>query len=320
MGTPLRRRATALVPWQQQGQRGMIVRADREGYWLLPGGGVRRQEPLLASAARGLAEATGLDAFAGLFLFTERGSYNEHHVFLMRAGGALRLTAPYEVPAIGLCRPDLTVVPILAQPDFTTHGLRLLNAAARIIEGYAAISTHRPVMAHFMAALDLADDDSRLAIAALRSDWRTLPLSEKRTDLTIARRYSADEMARIRCGFIPQEMEDKWFAYVEEDTLYLHRSWTGIQIYQVTFAPVGEEYVVARAVATRDPEQYKQQDDHADAQTLEAVISMLLLRRYAGIPAPGGLTPDLAALHSWSVMGQAMFPSPPGDGSPEHKE
>lgn len=318
MGAP-RRRATALVPWQQQGQSGVVVQADREGYWLLPGGGVRSQEPALATAARELAQETGIEAFAGLFLFTEQGSYNEHHVFLMRASGAPRIAAPHAAPAIGLCWPDLTVVPLMAQPGFATHGLRLLNAAARIVERYSALSDNRPVLERFMAALDLADSGSRLAIAALRSDWRTLPLSEQRATLTIARRYSADEMARIRCGFIPQEMEDKWFAYVEEDTLHLHRSWTGIQIYQVTFAPVGEAYVVARAVATRDPEQYKQQDNEADAQTLVAVIDMLLLRRYADIPAPGGLAPDLAALHTWSVMGQAMFPSPPGDGLPENK-
>jgi len=32
-------------------------------------------------------------------------------------------------------------------------------------------------------------------------------------------------------GLVPEEIEDKWFIYWEDDTLFFHRSWTGNCIY-----------------------------------------------------------------------------------------
>ena len=44
---------------------------------------------------------------------------------------------------------------------------------------------------------------------AERTDWKTLELPERRTTIALDRRFSADEMERLRRGFIPEEMEDK---------------------------------------------------------------------------------------------------------------
>ena len=43
------------------------------------------------------------------------------------------------------------------------------------------------------------------------------------------------DFKRIKRGFIPREMEDKWFIFFEEPWLYFHRSWTGKCIYAVRF-------------------------------------------------------------------------------------
>lgn len=124
-----------------------------------------------------------------------------------------------------------------------------------------------------------AAEQGRQGAPAQRGDWKILPLAAQRADIRLTRRYSADDMARIRRGLIPREMEDKWFAYVEGETLHLHRSWTGFQIYQVTFAADGDGFVAARAEVTRDPEQYRQTDDDADARALESLIDALLIHR-----------------------------------------
>ena len=71
-------------------------------------------------------------------------------------------------------------------------------------------------------------------MAANRNDWKTTPLPAARVGITLDRTYAADEFARIKEGDVPQEMEDKWFAFYEEPWLYLHRSWTGFGIYQVS--------------------------------------------------------------------------------------
>jgi O-acetyl-ADP-ribose deacetylase (regulator of RNase III) len=50
---------------------------------------------------------------------------------------------------------------------------------------------------------------------------------------------SRDEMQAIALGYRPVDMSDKWLAFMENDRLFLHRSWTGHGIYEVRFAAKG---------------------------------------------------------------------------------
>src|SRR6266545_5378270 len=145
MSTSKRRRATALVEWEYQGTRGILVHADRKQFWLLPGGGLnpnpktKQLEPALAAAARELHEETGLEATTVTFLFSHSGSHNDHEVFLVRARGELQIVDHKEAPAHGLCHEDLTVTPILAARDFSTSKVQLINSTRQIIQRYQAL-------------------------------------------------------------------------------------------------------------------------------------------------------------------------------------
>ena len=66
--------------------------------------------------------------------------------------------------------------------------------------------------------------------------------------------YSDDEFERIREGLDPQDMDDKWAIFLEGDILHLHRSWTGLCIYQVTFERHEGRYVVTEALVERSAE------------------------------------------------------------------
>lgn len=114
-------------------------------------------------------------------------------------------------------------------------------------------------------------------MAATRDDWKNTPLPAARASTTLGRTYTAAEFERIREGSVPQEMEDKWFAFYEEPWLYLHRSWTGFGIYQVRFEPAGDGARVAEVLVSRDPEQYTGTDGTADA-----LLLAVLLDGYAG--------------------------------------
>ena len=70
---------------------------------------------------------------------------------------------------------------------------------------------------------------------ATQNDWKTTDMPEARANLKVERAFSSEEMERIKYGLIPEEMEDKWVIYYEDDRLYLHRSWTGYRIYAVEF-------------------------------------------------------------------------------------
>ena len=68
---------------------------------------------------------------------------------------------------------------------------------------------------------------------ATRSSWKTLPPAEEFKAVSYKDVFDAPEMAGIERGLIPQDMEDKWFAFFERPFLYLHRSWTGHLVYRV---------------------------------------------------------------------------------------
>ena len=92
--------------------------------------------------------------------------------------------------------------------------------------------------------------------------------------------WSDDEWSRIRRGFIPRDMDDKWSAFVEEGRLFLFRSWTGYQIFEAVFTPMDSGYRITSATAEGDRERYRPEDDEAACRALADTIRMILLREY----------------------------------------
>src|SRR6059036_193907 len=103
---------------------------------------------------------------------------------------------------------------------------------------------------------------------AHKDSWKIEPIPQETNVLAYSAEFSAEEFERISLGLVPQEMEDKWFIYLEGNTLYLHRSWTGICVYEVEFQESGMKYTVHRALANRDKTQYQGSDDAYDAALL----------------------------------------------------
>jgi hypothetical protein len=104
----------------------------------------------------------------------------------------------------------------------------------------------------------------------------------KRTTIPLGRAFPAEELALMRRGLVPQQMEDKWFIFYEDDALFFHRSWTGNCIYVVHFHGTDDEIRATYVDANRDPEQYGETDDQRDRELVLELINILLLQR----PAP----------------------------------
>jgi hypothetical protein len=150
-------------------------------------------------------------------------------------------------------------------------------------------------------------DDSHVR-PARRDDWQRKPLPEQHVVLSVDRVYTPEEMRLIRRGLIPEEMEDKWFIFCEDDVLYCHRSWTGVCIYQAEFEREAGHYRVSRLLVNRDPDQYKQTDDGYDARQFVFLVDLLLLGHF---PQPPEYEDDLdeghRALRLWSIFGRGLF-------------
>jgi len=71
------------------------------------------------------------------------------------------------------------------------------------------------------------------------ADCKTEASPSKKTTVHLDRTFSPQEMEHIRRGLVPEQMEDKWFIYWQDDTLFFHRSWTGSCIHCCPFHPRG---------------------------------------------------------------------------------
>ncbi|MFJ4902558.1 hypothetical protein [Streptomyces sp. NPDC088727] len=90
--------------------------------------------------------------------------------------------------------------------------------------------------------------------------------------------WTEEDWERIRRGYRARDMDQKWNVFAEGDVLFMHRSWTGRGIYEVSFAPVaGGGRKIVSAVVETDPERYRRTDDAYDCLMMEMIISAIVL-------------------------------------------
>jgi hypothetical protein len=151
------------------------------------------------------------------------------------------------------------------------------------------------------------------------TDWKAEPLPSKRSTIRLDRTFSFEEMERIGRGLVPEQMEDKWFIYWQDDTLFFHRSWTGFCIYVVRFANEGDEYRIIEANVNRDPEQYEETSDERDAAMILYLVDVLLLHQDAVFPN-NDPSSENSALMNWNQVGRAMLGQNPNDDGTVQQE
>lgn len=146
--------------------------------------------------------------------------------------------------------------------------------------------------------------------AATSSDRETVEMPAQHITTPLERSFSAEEMDLIHNGLIPEQMEDKWFVYWKDDTLYFHRSWTGFCVYIVRFSIENDTYRMIEADVNRDQEQYSETSDQLDVAMISYLIDVLLLGRDAEFPS-AETSPENRAAQQWSQVGRAMLDAPP---------
>lgn len=72
---------------------------------------------------------------------------------------------------------------------------------------------------------------------AKRTSWGIGPFPDNSISIPIIeyKYYILEEFNKIKIGYIPGQMEDKWFIFFEDDFLYCCRSWTHTNVYKIKF-------------------------------------------------------------------------------------
>jgi ADP-ribosylglycohydrolase len=87
--------------------------------------------------------------------------------------------------------------------------------------------------------------------------------------------WTAAEWQLLRRGLRPQHMDDRWFSYTSEGILHLHRSWTGLPVYQVRVAALrdgGRRPV--EALVESHPGRYRRGSDPVETDRLAQLLEM----------------------------------------------
>jgi hypothetical protein len=139
---------------------------------------------------------------------------------------------------------------------------------------------------------------------AQHDSWKTMEMPATVASLPFKKTYTSDEFTLISHGLIPEEMEDKWFIFMQDNTLSLHRSWEGECIYNVIFEQSSNEYMVKEALVNIDLEQYNRGSDSDEIALLSWLIDVFLLHKRVPFPMPSDVPKDLPpGLYQYHVSG-----------------
>ena len=194
-------------------------------------------------------------------------------------------------PVPMFCYPDEALADkYAAESSRTTHGAAVCGQVAGAYYGASGIPEHwleRLAMrqeitdlAHRLFARGPGALGEHLPMrnqrrVALPTSWEANPFCPQDARLAFQKSYSAAEFAVIARGNIPESMDDRWFACMQERVLFIYRSWSGICLYRVTFEEEGC-YVVKEAVANPNPAEHGTSDAEFDADVLNYLIDRWL--------------------------------------------
>jgi hypothetical protein len=112
---------------------------------------------------------------------------------------------------------------------------------------------------------------------------RIQPMSRCRQLAVLPRRtWSDDEWRRIQLGYLARDMDEKWDVFAEGSVVFLHRSWTGLGYFEVTFGPADDGgWRISQAAVRRERfdairrliSRGSRDEDEFYCQVLESVLS-----------------------------------------------
>ena len=122
---------------------------------------------------------------------------------------------------------------------------------------------------------------------AVKSDWKAKPMPEAHVVIPMHKELNAEDLAIVAQGAVPGSMDEKWFIYLEDDRLFMHRSWTGNCIFILEVETSVNGALLKSIAVNRKPEEYGGDDDEYDVALANWVIDRLMLNRNVSLPRKG---------------------------------
>ena len=118
---------------------------------------------------------------------------------------------------------------------------------------------------------------------ATSTSWKRIPFTAG-VPLPYRATFDAHQLELLKRGFIPRNMDDKWFIYYEEPYLYLHRSWTGLPKYRVTLKNIANGADVSEALCSSPLADISPVSLDYEAALLDLFVSNILLGQAKPLP------------------------------------
>jgi hypothetical protein len=182
------------------------------------------------------------------------------------------------------------------------YGRRPPRHPTWIVDGEPAedLSVHDYLATEFGSS-----DASILHGAAPNSfDVKLHPMPVQSSSFALNREYPAFDSWLISRGFVPRQMEDKWFIFLRDDKLLFYRSWTGFLIYEVETSWRGDALRLGSVRVNRQSNEYSETDDRYDRDLLIYLIDVVLRGIRSEFPVKRG-DEEVASLQAWSSAGIA---------------
>jgi len=112
---------------------------------------------------------------------------------------------------------------------------------------------------------------------ATRKSWKTQPPAAM-TEIPYSASFSDAEYEQIRDGRVPRSGEDRWFAFFEDGTLFIHQASTGFCAFMVAFESTKGSCVATGASTQLDLEGWSHRQLDSVVELVDSLIRGLLLR------------------------------------------
>ena len=112
---------------------------------------------------------------------------------------------------------------------------------------------------------------------ATKERWKTIPMTQPKK-LGVSIFLNSKQLKKLHIGLTPNEMEDKWFAYLSDNAFHLHSSWTGYEIFKAKLTIVEGGAEITEFWVEQNPERYGEFNDESNISIFKRHIEHLSSR------------------------------------------